>query len=106
MQEIENWVLALAYFISRRRVDMHPSKALKGLRIISHACDRAMWHVLHVADFGAGYIDKTPGIGIGLAGSRIARIDDGQAIDIEVIPISARVNRPDRCLPHAVVCFF
>src|SRR5262245_13133142 len=64
-----------------------------------------MRHVFGVAKLRARNVNKTPDVVIGFAGGGIAWVDHGKTINVEVVAIRARVDRPNGDFPNAVGAF-
>lgn len=84
---------------------MHPPEPLERTGIIRDLGDRTVRHALDVGDLGTRNVDKAPRVRVGLAGRRVPGIDDGNAVDVEIIAVSTGPNRSDRHFPHSVLSF-
>src|SRR5262249_3366270 len=102
---VEHWKRASPQLVRRRRVDMHAADVLQRGRIVGHRRDRAVRHTLRLHEIGAWYVDETPAIVIGFADVWAAGTDQGDTVQVEVVSIGARIERPDRHRPHASSVF-
>jgi hypothetical protein len=81
---------------------MRPANAVKCARIVEDGSHRAVRHVFRVEDVRARHDDQTVDRQVRLAGDRIARVHDGEAIHGERVAVGAWRKGTNGGFPHAV----
>lgn len=61
-----------------------------------------MGHLTRIHKVRARHIDQAPGVIVGLAGRRVARVNHRYAIHIEIIAIRSGIDWAQRHFPNAV----
>jgi hypothetical protein len=105
VKQIENGVALAVHLVSGRRVHMHAPDAAKRRRVVVNGGHGAVRHVLGIEHIRAGNDRKAVDGGVGLAGVRIARVDDRHAIHDEDVAVRAGRHRPERSRPDAIGVF-
>ena len=100
VEQVKDRILLRAGLVAGRRVDVHAAELAEAFRIVRDARDGAVRHVLGFHEIGAGNIHHAPGVAVRFADRRAARVHHRNAVDIEVVAIGARIDRPDRDLPN------
>ena len=103
MQQVEDGKPAAAQFVPRRRIDVHTANLLQRRRIVGDGRDRAVRHTLGLHEFGPRHVHETPDVVVRFTDGRAPRIDHGDAVHVEVVAVSPRLQGPDRDLPDAVI---
>jgi len=61
-----------------------------------------MRDVFGIHEIRARHVDEAPSVRVGFARRRVARVDDGDPIHIEIVAVSSRVDWADRDFPYAI----
>src|SRR5262249_38288581 len=102
VQQVEHRIAIAARVVAGRRVDMRTADGPGRGGVVVDRRGRTVRNVLRVENIRAGYDREAVHRRVRLARRRIARVDDGDAIDVEDVAIRAGWERTERPLPHAL----
>ena len=80
VQQVQHRITIAARLVPGRRVDVHAAYAAERARVVVNRGDRAVRHVARVEDVRSGNDREAVDRRVRLAGSRIPRIDDDDAV--------------------------